>query len=914
MSSRLVALVALLAAGLPAAAPADAAGERVGVNAAVNTDANGTPPNAATRKLVIGQEVVHNERIVTDAKGQTQILFLDGSSVSIGPNADLVIDEFIYDPATGTGKMTLTAVRGAMRFVGGKLSKQENAVTLHIGTATIGVRGGVFVADIQPNGKAEVVFVYGKAVTVSGQSGCAQSLYRPGFAVDINGPGGCPDSPHAAPPGTTAAILNQLDGRAGASGGATTVPTDQTVANSPVPNTVSNNIQVSIQQAGANAPTAQPPAPMVSPPQVPTNQIQVASSQSQPVVSNPQPPQPPPQPPPPSIGLAGSFDNTSIFPGPTVSPLQNTSLSNGTLNASVSSGGQQATFALPLPAGRLTTLPPAGIDAGVNGVWGPLTGDTFLSADQSFFYADLISASFNAPNFLGPSLLVGGTAVPSSFFAPTGSTRIFAFNLPQAPPTITNFTGVNTLPFFLNDDGLSDPTPSVSPLYLVAPAANAIGDSSGSTRFLQASLSLTGAQSGQNSALMLATGTVGTLQNGGPLLVGALRGVNAGESYFSPISSIPDGNGNSLYGTSSGIAGFGLNSNQYVLGSNGIATPGTAGPGNGTLASETEGPSTFVSNETFPIAQPAVATTLPAGIGASRSVNALVGFFGGIMTTTATTPISNSFPNAGGNAYAINGIAAIGTNPAANTVTAAFASFGLQSPATGGVNSVTMVFGPEQSAFVDDKNFGAVESRSVPSQINGQNVSSSLYMVTANTAPPPTSFLPTQSICSTCGYLQWGYWGGDLTSGNPASPTRVDHGDINFWVAGQLTPVSQLPTVGTGTYSGGIAGTVVNNGATYAASGSFTNTYNFANASGMFSGTFDTHNFNGAVAGGTANGIPGYAGTITGDNGGKTATVVGAFFGPGAAETAGTFAAHSVANTSYTASGIFGGKLTGPIH
>src|SRR5215472_10863601 len=163
-ASLLLASTAAVALGAFSAGAQD----KVGVNAAVNLDAAGTPPGGATRKLVIGQEVVHNERIVTDAKGQTQILFLDGSSVSVGPNADLVIDEFIYDPKTGTGRMTITAVQGAMRFVGGKLSKQDNAVTLRVGTATIGVRGGVVMLDAQRGGKAEIVFVYGKAASVSG--------------------------------------------------------------------------------------------------------------------------------------------------------------------------------------------------------------------------------------------------------------------------------------------------------------------------------------------------------------------------------------------------------------------------------------------------------------------------------------------------------------------------------------------------------------------------------------------------------------------------------------------------------------------------------------------------------------------------------------------------------------------------
>ena len=73
--------------------PGSAANEKVGINAAVNTNADGTPPGGTARRLVIGEDVVHNERITTDPKGQTQILFVDGSSISIGPSADLLIDD-----------------------------------------------------------------------------------------------------------------------------------------------------------------------------------------------------------------------------------------------------------------------------------------------------------------------------------------------------------------------------------------------------------------------------------------------------------------------------------------------------------------------------------------------------------------------------------------------------------------------------------------------------------------------------------------------------------------------------------------------------------------------------------------------------------------------------------------------------
>ena len=64
--------VLLLAQGMMAGSPA-LAQQRVGVNSAVNPDATGLPPGGAPRRLVLGGEVVLNERIATGSAGQTQI-------------------------------------------------------------------------------------------------------------------------------------------------------------------------------------------------------------------------------------------------------------------------------------------------------------------------------------------------------------------------------------------------------------------------------------------------------------------------------------------------------------------------------------------------------------------------------------------------------------------------------------------------------------------------------------------------------------------------------------------------------------------------------------------------------------------------------------------------------------------------
>ena len=89
-----------------------AAQQRIGVSGAVNPDATGIPPGATPRRLVLGQEIVFNERITTGSEGQTQVLFIDQSTMTVGPNSDMVIDEFVYDPAAGTGKLAASLTRG----------------------------------------------------------------------------------------------------------------------------------------------------------------------------------------------------------------------------------------------------------------------------------------------------------------------------------------------------------------------------------------------------------------------------------------------------------------------------------------------------------------------------------------------------------------------------------------------------------------------------------------------------------------------------------------------------------------------------------------------------------------------------------------------------------------------------------
>lgn len=234
-----------------------AAQERVGVDTAVNPAATGTPPGGTARPLAIKEDVVFNEHIATSAKGQTQILFLDQSSMTIGPDSDLTINEFVYHRNGGSGRLAMSTLRGVFRYVGGKVSKQ-GAVTLKTPLATISVRGGVLLGNQAPNGRLDVYFVYGNEIDVTA-AGVTETLRRPGFAITVPGPGAPPSAPYRAAPAILAALEAELDGQPGENGGAPVVPSEALVTASGIGNAISGNYLASLEAAERNDAQASTP-------------------------------------------------------------------------------------------------------------------------------------------------------------------------------------------------------------------------------------------------------------------------------------------------------------------------------------------------------------------------------------------------------------------------------------------------------------------------------------------------------------------------------------------------------------------------------------------------------------------------------------------------------------------------------
>jgi hypothetical protein len=207
---------------------------RVGVTSATSGDPLGRPPNEAERVLRIGIDVQANELVTTKTNDRAHLLFLDGTSLTVGPNSQITIDKYVFDPASKTGELAVTATTGVFRLVGGKISK-KTPIVVNTPSSTIGVRGGISIFTVTDR-QTVANFIFGVEMTVRGSCGSAllrstcndrQTVTRPGTQVTTNAGTG-PSLPVKVPTGGLAGAITSLEGgstsgssASGAGGGTT---------------------------------------------------------------------------------------------------------------------------------------------------------------------------------------------------------------------------------------------------------------------------------------------------------------------------------------------------------------------------------------------------------------------------------------------------------------------------------------------------------------------------------------------------------------------------------------------------------------------------------------------------------------------------------------------------------------------
>ena len=112
-----------------------------------------------TRELKAGDKIYLNETIYAGAGSGTQILLLDQSTFTVGEDSEVVMDTFVFDPATNDGKIVASVKQGSLKVISGLISKKNpDSLTVEVPEGTLGSRGTEF-QTIVSNGRTDTLLV-----------------------------------------------------------------------------------------------------------------------------------------------------------------------------------------------------------------------------------------------------------------------------------------------------------------------------------------------------------------------------------------------------------------------------------------------------------------------------------------------------------------------------------------------------------------------------------------------------------------------------------------------------------------------------------------------------------------------------------------------------------------------------------
>jgi hypothetical protein len=96
-----------------------------------------------------GTTLQQKDILRTGADGALGVTFRDNSTVSLGPNSDLAVETFVFEPAEKKFGFVSRMTRGTALFVSGAMAKlSPESVSVATPTSTIGVRGTKFLVEV----------------------------------------------------------------------------------------------------------------------------------------------------------------------------------------------------------------------------------------------------------------------------------------------------------------------------------------------------------------------------------------------------------------------------------------------------------------------------------------------------------------------------------------------------------------------------------------------------------------------------------------------------------------------------------------------------------------------------------------------------------------------------------------------
>jgi hypothetical protein len=142
----------------------------------------------------VGDLVYQGDVVRTGADGRVSINFTDGTSFNLSNNANMALNEFVYDPNGKSNSTLFNLSKGTFTFVAGKIAKTGD-MKIDTPVATMGIRGTTPHVEISDDGtvKFTTLIEEGKSKVTKnlGAPAAQQPEQKPDQKLNLNICRGC---------------------------------------------------------------------------------------------------------------------------------------------------------------------------------------------------------------------------------------------------------------------------------------------------------------------------------------------------------------------------------------------------------------------------------------------------------------------------------------------------------------------------------------------------------------------------------------------------------------------------------------------------------------------------------------------------------------------------------------------------
>lgn len=108
-------------------------------------------PNGTSEPLQPGQGVQMSDVVETGAGQSLNIQFIDDTQFTLGQNAKVTVDEYLFDPNTDAGSAHYSFLRGVFVYTSGLIGHNNpDGVHVQVPAGDLGIRGTEFIVQIDP--------------------------------------------------------------------------------------------------------------------------------------------------------------------------------------------------------------------------------------------------------------------------------------------------------------------------------------------------------------------------------------------------------------------------------------------------------------------------------------------------------------------------------------------------------------------------------------------------------------------------------------------------------------------------------------------------------------------------------------------------------------------------------------------